>query len=109
MLKRINMADKPLTLKPNFVDETIEVHKSIDCGPMIEMNRFEANAGVNRKEEGVMGRKIASVPMDILHHWKRKHGVDYMLINKDPDQRVRFYKLLHEWRDFKTYDGGLKH
>ena len=102
------MADKPLTLLPNFVDKTVEIRKSIDCAPMIAMNREEANRGPN-PDEGVLGRKFASVPTDVLQEWKNKYGVDYTKIQHDPDTRVRFYKLLHEWSKFKTYDGGLRH
>jgi hypothetical protein len=100
--------DKPLELIPNYVDETIEIRKSTQVGPIIDANREEAIQGASSKT-GVMGRKFASVPLDVLQHWKNKYGVDYTKIQRDPETRVRFYKLLHEYKAWKTYHGGLRH
>lgn len=81
-------------------------HKQQDCGEILESNREERNSG---PQDLSFGRKIASVPIDVLDAWIAHEGIDYRKIGKDPEMRKRFFAKLNsrEWSGFKTYSGGI--
>ena len=87
------------------MDKKLIFHKSTDVQPMLDMNRLDRNAS---PLDLSFGRKIASVPIDVLDVWISE-GIDYRKIAKDPAMRKKFYEKLNsrEWCGFKTYDGGI--
>lgn len=99
------MADKPLHVIPDFANEQLILHKSTDVQPMLDANKIDRDAGNNDLS---FGRKIASVPTDVLDMWIRE-GVDYRLIRKDPAMKKKFFAKLNsrEWCGFKTTDGNF--
>jgi len=97
--------DKPLHIIKDEVGKQLVFHKSTDLAPILEANRQDRNAG---PQDLSFGRKIASVPTDVLDKWIQE-GVDYRKIAKDPAMRKKFYDKLNsrEFCAFKTYDGGI--
>ena len=97
--------DKPLHVLKDEADKKLIFHKSTDLAPILEANRQDRNSG---PQDLSFGRKIASVPTDVLDLWIRE-GVDYRLIGRDPAMRKKFYEKLNsaEWCGFKTYSGGI--
>jgi hypothetical protein len=89
----------------DFSGEQLVIHQSQDCSGILKENRIDRNAG---PQDLSFGRKIASVPIDVLDAWI-KEGIDYRRINKDPSMRKKFYQKLNsrEWSAFKTYDGNI--
>jgi hypothetical protein len=98
---------RKLDILKDYNNESLIIHKSQDVAPTIAANRIDRNQG---PDDLSFGRKIASVPIDILDAWIRE-GVDYRLISKDPEMKKKFYAKLNsrEFSAFKTYDGGLAH
>jgi hypothetical protein len=49
------------------------------------------------------------VPIDVLDAWIKHDGLDYRMINKDPDMRKRFFERLNsrDWSGFKVHNGSL--
>jgi hypothetical protein len=97
------MADKPLHVIPDFAGEQLILHKSTDVQPILDANRADRNEG---NKDLSFGRKIASVPTDVLDMWI-KEGIDYRLIGRDSSMRKKFFQKLNsrEWCGFKTTDG----
>lgn len=97
--------DKPLDVHIDYSGNQLVFHKSTDLAPILAANREDRN---NAPRDLSFGRKIASVPTDVLDLWIRE-GVDYRKIKKDPAMRKKFYEKLNsrEWCGFKTYDGGI--
>jgi hypothetical protein len=96
---------RELNILKDVNSQALIVHKSQDVSPIIEANRIDRNEG---PQDLSFGRKIASVPIDVLDAWIRE-GVDYRQIKKNPEMRKKFYEKLNsrEWSAFKTYDGGI--
>jgi hypothetical protein len=89
----------------DYNNESLVIHKQQDVAPVIAANRIDRNQG---PQDLSFGRKIASVPVDVLDAWIRE-GVDYRRISKDPEMKKKFYAKLNsrEFSAFKTYDGGI--
>ena len=85
--------------------EKLIFKKSQDCTDIIESNKREQ---IDPVADLRMGRKVASVPIDVLDAWI-KEGVDYRKIQKDPAMRKKFFAKLNspEWRYFKTTVGHI--
>lgn len=85
-------------------DEALVFHSSQECGDILDANTRDRNDGP--KDQQILGRKIASVPLTVLDAWKAE-GIDYMKIAHDIEQRKAFYRKLREYKKFLTYDGGI--
>ena len=85
--------------------EKLIFKKSQDCSPIIEQNKLEQ---INPVADLRMGRKVASVPIDVLDAWI-KEGIDYRKIKHDKVMRKKFYAKLNdpEFRYFKTTVGHI--
>lgn len=96
---------RKIDIKKDYANNGLIIHKSQDVSGILQENRQDRNAG---PQDLSFGRKIASVPLDVLDAWI-KEGVDYRRIAKDPEMRKKFYAKLNsrEWSAFKTYDGGI--
>lgn len=96
---------RKIDIKKDYAGNGLIIHKSQDVSGILQENRQDRNAG---PQDLSFGRKIASVPLDVLDAWI-KEGVDYRRISKDPEMRKKFYAKLNsrEWSAFKTYDGGI--
>jgi hypothetical protein len=97
--------DKPLHVLKDETENRIIFHKSTNLGPILNMNRLDRNEA---PKDLSFGRKVASVPTDVLDAWIRE-GIDYRKISRDPSMRKKFYEKLNsrEFCGFKTYDGGI--
>ena len=96
---------RKIDIKKDYAGNGLIIHKSQDVSGILQENRQDRNAG---PQDLSFGRKIASVPLDVLDAWI-KEGVDYRRISKDPEMRKKFYAKLNsrELSAFKTYDGGI--
>jgi hypothetical protein len=94
-------------IEKDYVDEQLIFSASQDCSDILKSNRIDRNSGSVDTAMG-LGRKVASVPIDVLDHWITE-GIDYRLIQKDPSMKKKFYQKLNsrEWQAFKTYDGNI--
>lgn len=90
----------------DFNDERLIFHKQQDCSDILEANAIERN---NAPQDLSFGRKIASVPIDVLDAWRLHEGIDYRKIKSDPEMKKRFFAKLNsrEWNQFKTYSGSI--
>jgi hypothetical protein len=62
-------------------DKEINLTKRQDTSPILERNKMEAREGMNNKADGVLGRKVASIPLVVWQNWiKETNGA----IQKDP-------------------------
>jgi hypothetical protein len=98
--------DRKIELIKDYNNEAIVVKKSQDCSNTLLNNRLDRRDGGHDLS---FGRKIASVPIDVLDAWKLHEGIDYRKIHDDPEMKKRFYAKLNsrDWSQFKTYDGNI--
>jgi len=92
-----------LNIIKDHTNEQLVFHKQQDCSGIVKANHEDRASG---PKDLSFGRKIASVPLDVLDAWKRE-GIDYTMIQHDIEQRRRFYAKLNEYKKFLTYDGGI--
>lgn len=92
----------------DYSNEAIVIHKSQDVAPIISANAFDRANQSKMNDSGVMGRKVASVPIDVLDAWIEE-GIDYRKINQDPAMKKKFFARLNdpEFRYFKTHTGHI--
>ena len=99
---------RKIDLIKDHAGEQIVIHKSQEVGGILaenhrdRMNQGSVNSG------GVLGRKVASVPIDVLDSWIEE-GVDYRLMRKDPAMRKKVLAKLNspENKFLRTYDGNI--
>lgn len=91
----------------DYSGEQLVFKTSQEVGGILDANGKEFNES-KQDDNGVMGRKVASVPIDVLDQWI-KEGIDYRKIKTDPEMRVKFFRRLNspEWRKLKTYNGHI--
>lgn len=81
-------------------DGQIIVHRSQDVAPLLKANKVEAN---NPTSSLRIGRKFASVPIEVLHAWIEE-GIDYRKLNQDPSMMKKFKAKMNdpEWKALRT-------
>ena len=89
----------------NYSEGGLLFRTTDDIGDMLAHNKRELN---DPQKDLRMRRKVASVPTVILDAWI-KEGIDYRLIQKDPEMRKKFFAKLNDPdnRFFKTHPGRI--
>lgn len=80
-------------------DGTISIGTTQDVGDILKQNVFEANNNINRKSEDTFGRKVATIPLNILNEWCREWGITLYELNNDPMYKARMFARLRD-RDY---------
>lgn len=85
----------------------LHFRRTQDVTNILDMNKQDYNQS-NQHDSGVMGRKVASVPMVILEKWLEE-GIDYRRLNSNPEMAKRFKAKLNdpEFRALRTHLGNL--
>lgn len=96
---------RKMEILKDYGEEKLVFKKTQDCSDIIASNKQEQ---INPVADLRMGRKVASVPIDVLDAWI-KEGVDYRKIQKDPAMRKKFFAKLNspEFKYFKTTAGHI--
>ena len=92
------MSDIKTTVRKNN-DGTITFETKQDVQGILEQNMREANDNANRKKEDTFGRKVASIPLNILNAWCKEWGITLQQLNKDPAYKARMMARLRD-RDY---------
>ncbi len=97
---------RKLNILKDHADEKLVFHKQQEVGGILEENKKEY---LNPGKDMGFGRKVASVPIDVLEKWIEE-GIDYRKIQKDPAMARKFRQKLEspEWRYFKTHPDNIR-
>jgi len=80
-------------------DGTISIGTTQDVEGILEQNVFEANNNVNRKSGDTFGRKIASIPLNMINAWCSEWGCTMQQLNSDPLIKAKMMARLRD-RDY---------
>ena len=86
-------------------EDKFTIHTVNDVEPVIERNKKLFNhddGGWNSTRDG---KRIASIPMEIILKWKQDYGVD--LFNRDHLPKVKQLLNDPDWRYLRTAPGCL--
>jgi hypothetical protein len=71
-------------------DDTISIGTTQDYTDIFAQNQLEANNNLNRKTDGdTWGRKVASIPLNIINMWCKEWNCTMMELFHDPDLKAK--------------------
>ncbi len=80
-------------------DGTITFSATQDVSNILEQNQFEANNNINRKDRDTFGRKVASIPTNLINMWCKEWGITLRQLNQDPTYKAKMMARLRD-RDY---------
>lgn len=102
------MSDILTTVHKNG-DGTITFKTDQDYSRILEQNQYEANNNVNRKSGDTFGRKVASIPTNLINEWCHEWGISLYQLCNDPMYKARMMARLRdrEWLKLRTDHGKI--
>lgn len=80
-------------------DGTITFGTTQDVEGILNQNEQEYLYNTNRKGEDTFGRKVASIPLNILNAWCKEWGITLHELSSDPAYKARMMARLRD-RDY---------
>jgi hypothetical protein len=77
-------------------DGTLSLGTTQDVSEILKQNKFEADNNVNRKNTDTFGRKVASIPLNVVNAWCKEWGVTYEQFLYDPEVKVKMFARLRD-------------
>jgi hypothetical protein len=78
-------------------DGTITMGTSQNYESILRQNVYEANHDVNRVSgKDVFGRKVASIPLEVINSWCKEWGITMHQLNADPDCKAKMMARLRD-------------
>jgi len=76
-------------------DDTISIGTTQDYSAIFEQNKLEATNNLNRKTDGdTWGRKVASIPFNIINMWCKEWNCTMQELFNDPDLKAKMMARL---------------
>lgn len=76
-------------------DDTITLGTTQDYSAILEQNKIEANNNLNRKTDGdTFGRKVASIPLNLINAWCHEWNCTMQQLFNDPDLKAKMMARL---------------
>lgn len=81
-------------------DGTISIGTTQDVSSILEDNVRQATSGANRHTgDQTWGRKVASIPFNLLNAWCKEWGCTLHQLNNDPQLKAKMFARLRD-RDY---------
>lgn len=77
-------------------DGTISIGTTQDVSSILEQNQYEANNNLNRTSRDTFGRKVASIPLNIMNAWCKEWGCSLHQLMNDPALKVKMMARLRD-------------
>jgi len=91
-------------------DDTISIGTTQDYSSIFEQNKIEADNNLNRKTgDNTWGRKVASIPLNIINAWCKEWNCTLQQLFRDPDLKAKMMLRLRS-RDYlklRTDNGNI--
>jgi hypothetical protein len=76
-------------------DDTISIGTTQDYTDIFQQNKLEADNNFNRKTDGdTWGRKVASIPLNIINMWCKEWNCSMQELFHDPDLKAKMMARL---------------
>jgi len=80
-------------------DGTITISTHQDVSSLLEQNNYEAINNVNRTSKDTFGRKVASIPLNLLNMWCKEWGITMHQLSTDSTYKAKLMARLRD-RDY---------
>lgn len=80
-------------------DGTITIGTTQNVEDILKQNVYEANNNTNRTQHDTFGRKVASIPLNILNDWCKEWGITMYELNSNPEMKAKMMARLRD-RDY---------
>jgi hypothetical protein len=77
-------------------DDTITIGTSQDYSAILAQNQFEAVNNVNRLEKDTFGRKVASVPLNLINDWCAEWNCTLIELMNDTQLKAKMMARLRD-------------
>ena len=77
-------------------DGTISIGTTQDVSAILTQNKIEADNNLNRKNKDTFGRKVATIPNNLVNAWIKEWGITYEQFLHDPMVRVKMFERLRD-------------
>jgi hypothetical protein len=90
-------------------DGTISIGTSQDVQGILDQNETEYNNNYNRTTRDTFGRKVASVPINIVNQWCKEFNCTLHQLMNDPMLKVKMYAKLRDpaYKKLRTDSGRI--
>lgn len=90
-------------------DGTITIGTTQNVEDLLKQNVYEANNNVNRSNHDTFGRKVASIPLNILNDWCKEWGISMYELNSNPEYKAKMMARLRDrdWLKLRTDSGQI--
>jgi len=90
-------------------DGSISVGSTQDVSDILRQNKYEADNNLNRKSGDHFGRKVASIPLNIINMWCKEWGVSLQELYNSPDMKAKMFARLRDpqWAGLRTDTGRI--
>jgi hypothetical protein len=77
-------------------DGTITMGTTQDVSSILDQNVFEATNNVNRKTDDTFGRKVASIPLNLINAWCKEWGCTMQQLMSEAEYKQRLFARLRD-------------
>lgn len=90
-------------------DGSISLGTTQNVDDILKQNVFEANNNVNRKSGDTFGRKVASIPLNLINMWCKEWNITMHQLMNDPMYKAKMMARLNdrEYLKLRTDNGKI--
>lgn len=77
-------------------DGTITIGTTQDYNSILEKNQYEANNNLNRTNRDTFGRKVASIPLNLINAWCKEWNCSLYQLMNDPSLKAKMMARLRD-------------
>jgi hypothetical protein len=77
-------------------DGTITIGTTQDYTSILEKNKYEANNNLNRTNRDTFGRKVASIPLNLINAWCKEWNCSLHQLMNDPSLKAKMMARLRD-------------
>ncbi len=77
-------------------DGTITIGTTQDYTSILEKNQYEANNNLNRTNRDTFGRKVASIPLNLINAWCKEWNCSLYQLMNDPSLKAKMMARLRD-------------
>lgn len=80
-------------------DGTISIGTTQDVSSILEQNVYEATNNINKQNKDTFGRKVASIPLNMINAWCKEWNCSMQQLMNDPELKAKMMARLRD-RDY---------
>lgn len=80
-------------------DGSVSIGTTQDVSSILEQNVYEANNNINKQNKDTFGRKVASIPLNMINAWCKEWNCSMQQLMNDPELKAKMMARLRD-RDY---------